>query len=58
MLKFYSKVIRVNEMGNKYYVEVKCRGFVPNQEAPEIDSVDVKVFDTAEAASEFLDSQQ
>lgn len=57
MYNFYSKVVRVNEMGGKFYVEIKTKAFEKGErDTAAIDDVEVKVFDTAETASKFLDT--
>lgn len=57
MLKFYSKVLRVNEMGGKFYVEVNVKAFNKGEEAPAVNTSEVKVFNTADEASKFIASQ-
>ena len=58
MLKFFSKTVRVNEMGGKFYAEVKRKAFefseVRDQPAL-IDDVEVKVFDTVEDLNKYFD---
>ena len=59
MLKFFSKTVRVNEMADKYYVEIRRKGFDFSEmrdQPASIDDVDMKVFDTAEEANKYLDS--
>ena len=60
MFKFYSRTLRVNEMGGKLYVEVKDKRYdfpvegVVRSDKPVVDSVSVKVFDTAEDLNDYF----
>ena len=56
MFKFWNRTVRVNEIGGKWYVEVKVKayGFERNNEKPVIDTVDVKTFETQDEAEVFL----
>lgn len=51
MIKFKSKVVRVQEMGGKVVVEFKERVFNSDSgDAPAVDTQDVQMFDTPAAA--------
>ena len=54
MIRFHSKVHRVNEMGGKFYVETKVKAFEPGNEAAVIDTCEVKIFETEKQVSDFI----
>ena len=59
MIKFYNRTIRVNEMGGKYFVEIKDKAFDFSSERdspPSIEDSNVKQFDTAEEATKYINS--
>lgn len=57
MIKFASRVIRVNAMGRQVYVEVKNKVFEEGIETATTDDVEVKVFDTDEEVDAFISGQ-
>ena len=63
MLKFHSRTLRVQEMGGKFYVEVKNKAYafsqpgVPRQEEPVVDTNIVHVLDTADDLEAFIKVQ-
>jgi hypothetical protein len=52
MIKFKSKVVRVNEMGGKWVVEFKEKVYEAGTEGAIIDDAQVNMYDTAEACNE------
>ena len=56
MFKFWNRTVRVNKMGEHWFVEVKVKayGFDKTNEKPVIDTVDVKTFETQDEAEVFL----
>lgn len=56
MIKFKSKVVRVNEMGNKWVVEFKEKVFESGVEHPVVDDSRVVIYDTAELAMDAIDN--
>lgn len=57
MRRFASRVVRVNEMGGKFYVEIKNKQFGDDQDKALVDTVEVKVFDRVETAEQYIDEQ-
>ena len=56
MIKFKSKVVRVNEMGGKWVVEFKEKQFLSEDgETPSIDTATVELYKTAEDAMEAIE---
>lgn len=56
MVSFINKTARVNEMGGKYYVEVKVKTFERGTDGPVSDTTEVEIYDDAESVSNFLDN--
>ena len=54
MLKFKSKVVRVNEMGGKWVVEYKEKVFESGTEGPIVDDSEVFIYDTEEQANDAI----
>ena len=54
MVKFKSKVVRVNEMGGKFVVEFKEKVFEKDVEDAIVDDSDVQMYDTAAAANDAI----
>ena len=55
MIKFKSKVVRVNEMGNKVVIEFKQKVFESGIDGPVIDDSEVIMYDTVEQANDAID---
>lgn len=56
MLKFKSKVVRVQEMGGKFVVECKEKVFESGVEEPVVDTSDAAMYDTEDKAMKAVDS--
>ena len=56
MVKFKSKVVRVNEMGGKFVVEFKQKMFESGVDHPIVDDSDVEMYDTEKKANDAIEA--
>lgn len=58
MIRFWNKTIKVNEMAGKYYAEIKNKVFDNTHNSdPVVDTAIVKVFDSEDDVSNFINSE-